>query len=61
MLPRIVVAVQRQPLLPQVVAARDSASRLAGTLHGREQQADERRDDRDHNEQFDERESAARR
>ena len=51
------VAVQRQPLLPEIVAAGDPPTRLPRTLHGRQQQSDERRDDRDHHEQFDERES----
>jgi hypothetical protein len=42
--------------LPQVVAAGHPPRRLAGTLYGRQEQADERADDGDHNEQFDQRE-----
>jgi hypothetical protein len=32
-------------------------ARLTGTLHGREQEADERGNDRDHDQEFDEREA----
>jgi hypothetical protein len=32
---------------------------LAGALHGREKQTNQRRDDRDHHEEFDERKTAA--
>jgi hypothetical protein len=42
--------------LLDVVLTGAPPSRFAGRLHGRQEQADERADDGDHNEQFDERE-----
>jgi hypothetical protein len=53
----VVVVVQRDADLVEVVAALRRARRLTGALHGRQEQADERADDRDHGEQFDEREA----
>jgi hypothetical protein len=53
---RIVVIVHRQPELLQVVLALRPARGLAGLLHGGKQQRDQDRDDRDHDEQFDQRE-----
>ena len=50
------VGVEGDADLPQVVAAGDPASRLAGRLHRREHQPQEHADDRDHHEQLDERE-----
>jgi hypothetical protein len=47
----------RQPDLLEVVAALHPPPRLAGRLHGGQEEADEHRDDRDHDEQFDERET----
>ena len=55
-LPGALVRQDRRADLPEVVAARAHAGRLPGTLHRRQQQADERSNDRDHHEQFDERE-----
>jgi hypothetical protein len=45
---------QAQRELPQLVAARRPTGGLAGTLDGRQQEADEHGDDRDHDEQLDE-------
>ena len=55
-LPRLAKRVDRHAELPQVVRAAAAPRRLAGALHGREQETDEHRDDGDHDEQFDERE-----
>jgi hypothetical protein len=43
--------------LMQVIPALRAAGRLAGVLHGRQEQSDEDRDDGDHDQQFDEREA----
>jgi hypothetical protein len=53
------VAVHGQAHLLDVVGTLHPAAGLPGRLHGRQEQADERRDDRDHHEKFDEREAAA--
>jgi hypothetical protein len=45
--------------LLEIVAAQRATSGFAGALHGRQQQADEDRDDRDYDEQFDETERGA--
>jgi len=50
---RIVVVVQGNAELPHVVLALRAACGLAGLLHGREQQCDEDRDDRNHDQQLD--------
>jgi hypothetical protein len=46
--------VEGQADLPHVVAAAGTASSLTGRLDGRQQEADEHGDDRDHDEQLDE-------
>jgi hypothetical protein len=51
----------RDPDLPHVVAALRPPGSLTRPLHRRQEQADERGDDRDHNEQFDERKAFRRR
>jgi hypothetical protein len=55
------ITVCGQADLLQIVVALDPVGRLAHLLHGRQEQADQDRDDRDHRQQFNERESAARR
>jgi len=45
--------------LLQVVGATDAVGGLAHLLHGRQQQADQDRDDRDHHQQFDQRKPVA--
>ncbi len=55
----IVVIVHGQGDLLEVVHALDPPRRLAGALDGGEQQRDQDRDDRDHHEQFDQREPVA--
>jgi hypothetical protein len=52
------VIVQRQPDLLQVVAALRAPRRFPRLLHRRQQQGDEDGDDRDHHQQFDQRESS---
>ena len=52
------VIVQGEPDLLQVVDALGTAGRLAGGLDGRQQQGDQDRDDGDHDQQLDQRESA---
>ncbi len=52
------VVVQCQAKLFQVVAALAAAGGFAGLLHGGQQQRDQDRDDRDHDEQFDQSEPA---
>jgi hypothetical protein len=52
--------VHRQPELLEVVGTAHPRRGLAHLLHGREQQADEDRDEGDHHQQFDEREPAPR-
>jgi hypothetical protein len=47
------MSVQGQPELLQVVLAFRAISRLSYRLHGRQQQADENRNDCDDNKQFD--------
>ena len=49
----IVVVVQCDSQLAQVVLALRAARRLARLLHGRQQQGDQDRDDRDHDQQLD--------
>jgi len=51
---------KRDPDLFQVVRARVPPGGLAGALHGRQQEADQDRDDRDHHQEFDEREACGR-
>jgi len=51
------VAGEREPDLLEVVAALDAAGRLPDPLHSRQEQRDQQRDDRDHHEHFDERET----
>jgi hypothetical protein len=46
----------RQAELPQVVLARTASRGLAGALHGGQQHANQRADDRDHDQEFHERE-----
>ncbi len=53
-----VVVVQGEPDLFEVVGALGAGGRFPDLLDGREQQADEDRDDGDHNEQLDQREGA---
>jgi hypothetical protein len=50
--------VQRQPNLPEIVAALAAAGRLARRLHRRQQQCNEDSDDRDYNQQLDKGETA---
>ena len=45
--------------LAEVAQAASAAAGLAGTLHGRQQQAEQETDDRDHDEQLHERDAAA--
>ena len=52
----VLVIVQGQADLLEVVDALDPPRRLAGRLDGRQQQGDQDRDDRDHHQQFDQRE-----
>jgi hypothetical protein len=40
--------------LPEVIHAGNPSSRLPGGLHGGQEEADQRRDDRDHDQQLDE-------
>ena len=47
----------RERQLLDVVLAGAPPSRFAGRLHRRQEQADERADDGDHNQKFDERET----
>jgi hypothetical protein len=49
----IVVIVNGQPDLLQIVFTGRAAGRFAGLLNGGQQQSDEDRDDRNHDEQFD--------
>ena len=51
------VVVQGQADLLEVVAALAAPRRLAGGLHGRQQQGDQHRDDRDDHQKFDQSES----
>ena len=60
-LTRTVVVVQSHGQLLQVVAAGDPTCRFPGRLDGRQKQADERSDDRDHDEKFHESETRRRR
>ena len=53
----VVVVVQGQADLLEVVDALGAAGGLAGRLHGRQQQADQDGDDRDHHQQLDQREA----
>ena len=53
----VVVVVQREANLLHVILALRAASGLTRLLHGRQQQADQNRDDRNHNQQFNEREA----
>jgi hypothetical protein len=46
--------------LAEIVAAGSAPACLAGSLHGWQEEPDERADDRDHDEHFDEREARAR-
>ena len=50
----VVVDLKRQGHLLEIVAAGHPPRRLTRRLHGRQEQADEGGDDRDHHEQFDE-------
>jgi hypothetical protein len=50
------VHVERQPQILQVVVALHPPCRLAGGLDGRQQKSDHDSDDRDHHEEFNERE-----
>ena len=52
---------KREPYLPHAIATRRSPRRFAGGLYRRQEQADERGDDRDHDEQLHEREGDSRR
>jgi hypothetical protein len=45
-----------QAELAEIVAAGSAPACLAGSLHGWQEEPDERADDRDHDEHFDERE-----
>jgi catechol 2,3-dioxygenase-like lactoylglutathione lyase family enzyme len=56
----VVVVVQGQTHLLEVVAALGPAGRLPRLLHRRQQQGDQDRDDRDHHQQFDQREPVSR-
>jgi hypothetical protein len=51
--------VHRQADLLEVIAALGAAGRFAGRLHGRQEQSHEHADDRDHHQQFHQRESSA--
>jgi hypothetical protein len=53
----IVVVMGGETQLFEVVFALSAAGGFAGLLNGWEEQSDEDRDDRDHHEQFDERET----
>ena len=53
-----VVVVNRQPELPQLIAALHPPRRLARTLHRRQQQGHQDANDGNHHEQFDERKTA---
>ena len=57
----VVVVVQGQPDLLQVVLALHPGGGLADLLDGGQQQADQDRDDRDHDQQLDQREPGSRR
>ena len=52
---RVVIIVHRQPELLEVVLTLSSPGGLAGLLDGRQEQADERANDGDHDQEFDER------
>src|SRR5262249_13844872 len=54
----VVVVVKRQADLLQVVAALGPGGRFADLLDGGEEQSDQDRDDRDHHQQLDERETS---
>jgi hypothetical protein len=54
------VGVEGDADLPELVATGDAAGRLASRLHGRQDQPHEHRDDRDHHQQLDERETPRR-
>ena len=54
---RRVVVVHRQADLLEVVDALHAPGRLPRRLHGGQEQRDQDRDDRDHDQQFDQRES----
>ena len=54
----VVIGVQGQPNLLEVVFALDAPGCLTRRLHCGEQQPDEDRDDRDHDQEFDQRETA---
>jgi len=56
----LVVVVQRKPELLHVVDALRAASGLASRLNRRQQQGDQNRDDGDHDQQLDQRESPTR-
>jgi hypothetical protein len=55
-----VEVVQRQPELLEVVGALGACRGPANLLHGGQQQPDQDRDDRDHDQQFDQREATPR-
>jgi hypothetical protein len=54
-----VKVVRRDAKLSEVVRAAHAVSGLASILHSRQHQADQHRDDGDHHQQLDQRESAA--
>ena len=58
LLPGVDVTVHPQPQLLELVLAAAPAGRLAGRLNRGQEQRDEHADDRDHDEQFDQREPA---
>src|SRR5262249_10816410 len=49
----VMAMVRRETQLPEVVATGDAVGHLANLLHGRQQQANEHRDDGNHDQQFD--------
>ena len=54
------MAVNSEPQLLEIVGALAAPGRLAGRLHGRQKQADERADDGDHHQKLDQRETTGR-
>jgi len=53
------MAEHREAELPHVARAGGSTGGFAGTLHGRQEQSNEHRDDRDHDQELDERKPTA--
>ena len=54
----VVIIMQRQTDLLEIVDALRTTRRLSGRLHGWQQQRDQNGDDRDHHQEFNQRETA---